>query len=121
MKIDKAITIAKEAALNSNAKFRIGSCLFSNNTYTFGFNRNFGVKNMSRQKPFSIHAEEMAIIKANRIDFDFKNSTLVVVRINRGGNLMNVTPCSFCQGLIDRFEIKTVYCSIGDKNDVYTR
>lgn len=111
MKIDKAITIAKKSALNSNAKFRIGACLFSNNTYTFGFNRNFGVKNIGRQKPFSIHAEEMSIIKANRIDsFDFKNSTLVIVRINRKGKLMKIAPCSYCQGLIDKFEIKTVLC-----------
>ena len=113
MKIDKAVTIARKAALNSNAKFRVGTCLFFNDTYVFGFNRNFGVKSIGRQKPFSIHAEEMSIIKANRIpDFDFKNSTLVVVRINKKGKLMGITPCSYCQGMIDKFEIKTVYCSI---------
>ena len=113
MKIDMAVVIARKAALNSNAKFRIGTCLFFNDTYVFGYNRNFGVKHVSRQKPFSIHAEEMSIIKANRTpDFDFKNSTLVVVRINRKGKLMSITPCSYCQGMIDKFEIRTVYCSI---------
>jgi cytidine deaminase len=113
MKIDKAVTIARKAALNSNAKFRVGTCLFFNDTYVFGYNRNFGVKSIGRQKPFSVHAEEMAIVKANRIiNFDFKNSTLVVVRINKGGKLMGITPCSYCQGMINKFEIKTVYCSI---------
>lgn len=113
MKISKAVVLAKKAALNSNAKFKVGSVLFFNDTYVFGFNRNFGVKSIGRQKPFSVHAEEMVIIKANRIpNFDFKNSTLVVVRINRKGQLRAITPCSYCQMLIKKFEIKTVYFSI---------
>jgi len=113
MKITKAITIAKKAALNSNAKFRVGAVLFFNDTYVFGFNRNFNVKHVNRQKPFSIHAEEMCIIKANRImNFDFENSTLVIVRINKKSDLLLCTPCKYCQGMIHKFGIGTIYFSV---------
>lgn len=113
MKIDKSVTIAKKAALDSNMKFRFGACLFDNHSFTIGFNRKFYVRHLTRNKPFSIHAEEMSIIKASRLlNFDFKSSTLVVVRINNKGKLMPCTPCSYCQEMINKFEIKTVYFSI---------
>ena len=57
-----------------------------------------------------MHAEEMTIIKANRIaGFDFKNSTLVVVRINNSGKFMRSFPCNNCQRLINQFDISTIY------------
>lgn len=113
MKIDKAVAIAKKSALNSNAKFRVGACLFDNHNFVVGFNRNFHVRHLTRDKPFSVHAEELSIIRANRIiNFDFKNSTLVVVRINRKGKLMSIAPCSYCQMLIKKFGISTIYFSV---------
>lgn len=113
MKLYKAVAIAKEAALNSNMKFRFGACLFDNHSFTTGFNRKFYVRHLTRSKPFSIHAEEMSIIKSNRLlNFDFKSSTLVVVRINNKGKLMPCTSCEYCQEMINKFEVKTVYFSV---------
>jgi len=113
MKIDKAVAIAQKSALNSNMKFRFGTVLFDSHSFTIGFNRKFYCRHLTRDKPFSIHAEELSIIRANRIKgFDFKNSTLVVVRINNKGKLMPCTPCKYCQGMIKKFGIGTIYFSV---------
>ena len=64
-------------------------------------------------KPFSVHAEEMCILRANKImNFDFYNSTLVVVRINKNNKLMPCTPCQYCQEMIHKFRIGTIYFSV---------
>ena len=113
MKLDDAIIDAKIIAEYSNMKFKLGAILFDDKNYSFGYNRKFNVSCPKRPNEFSIHAEEMAIIKANRIkNFDFKNSTLVVIRINNNGELKNSFPCKNCQNLINQFNIPTVYYSI---------
>ena len=113
MRIDKAVAIAKKAALNSNMKFKFGAVLFDNHNFVVGFNRKFYVRHLTRDKSFSIHAEELSIIRANRIkSFAFNHSTLVVVRINKRGDLMPCTPCKYCQKMIHKFEIKTIYFSV---------
>lgn len=113
MKINKAVVTARKAALNSNMKFKFGAVLFDNHNFVIGFNRKFHVRHLNRIKPFSVHAEEMTIIKANRlINFNYKNSTLVVVRINRKGKLMACTPCKYCQKMIKKFGIGTIYFSV---------
>jgi len=113
MKIYKAVAIAKKSALDSNMKFRFGAVLFDSHNFVVGFNRKFHVRHLNRHKPFSIHAEEMSILKASRIiDFNFNNSTLVIVRINNKGKLMPCTPCSYCQAMIKKFNIGTIYFSV---------
>lgn len=113
MKISKAVVLAKKSALNSNMKFKFGSCLFSGHNFVTGFNRKFYVRHLTRDKPFSIHAEEMCILKCNKIkNFDFYNSTLVVIRINNRGDLMPCTPCKYCQEMIKKFGVGTIYFSV---------
>ena len=113
MKLDDAILDAKIIAEYSNMKFKLGAILFDNKNFTFGYNRQFNVSCPTSVNEFSIHAEEMSIIKASRIkNFDFKNSTLVVVRINKTGKLMNSFPCENCQKLINQFNIPTTYYSV---------
>ena len=110
MKLDDAVLKAKLVAKNSNMRFKLGSVLFDNKHFVIGYNRKFNVNCRSRNNEFSIHAEEMCIIKANRIsNFDFKNSTLVVVRINNSGKFMRSFPCDNCQKLINQFNISTIY------------
>jgi len=110
MKLDDAILKAKSVANYSNMKFKLGAILFDNKNFVIGFNRAYNVKCVNKTNNFSIHAEEMAIIKANRIaGFDFENSTLVIVRINNSGEFMKSFPCSNCQRLINQFNISTIY------------
>lgn len=110
MKLDEAIELSKLIAENSNMKYKLGAVLFDNKHSVAGFNRKFDVCCKNRINEFSMHAEEMCIIKANKIsDFDFKNSTLVVVRINNSGKFMRSFPCSHCQKLINQFNISTIH------------
>lgn len=110
MKLDDAVLKAKLAAENSNMRFKLGAVLFNNKHFVIGFNKAYNVKCVNKTNNFSIHAEEMAIIKANRIaGFDFENSTLVVVRINNSGEFMKSFPCNNCQRLINQFNISTIY------------
>jgi len=105
MNLQKAITLAEKTAALSNMKFKLGAVLFDDNNYVKGCNTK-----LYNKSKFSIHAEEQVIIKANRItNFDFKNSTLVVVRINKQGKFRRSYPCSNCQKLINKMEIRIVY------------
>lgn len=110
MNIDRAIKLCKNIAKKSNMKYKIGAIIFNNtNNYILGYNRGLGCRNNYQTNPFSIHAEEMAILRGVREDFDFKNSTMVVVRINRSDNLRRSLPCDNCTKLIKKVEVKTIY------------
>jgi len=105
MNLTKAIILAEKTAMLSNMKFKLGAVLFDDSNYTKGCNTK-----LYNKSKFSIHAEEQVIIKANRIlNFNFKNSTLVIVRINKQGTLRRSFPCLNCQKLIHKMEIKTIY------------
>lgn len=110
MNLNQAIIKASEIAKNSNMKFKLGAIIFDNKSFAVGYNRKFSVNCKARPTNFSIHAEEMAILRANRISsFSFKNSTLVVVRINKKGTYRKSYPCENCQSLIKKYNIKTIY------------
>lgn len=110
MKLEYAVERAKQVANYSNMKHKLGAILSDNKHFVIGYNRKFDVNCKSRTNEFSMHAEEMCIIKANRIsDFDFKNSTLVVVRINNSGKFMRSFPCDNCQKLINKYKIPKIY------------
>ena len=107
--ITKATEIATQSAIRSNMRFKLGAVLFDRTKYVTGWNRGFGVTVNSRSQPWSVHAEEMAILKGVRIGIDFSNSTMVVVRINRSGNLRVSRPCETCSRLIERVGIRTIH------------
>jgi len=111
MKLNKAISEAKKIASQSNMKFKMGAILFDNSKFVTGFNRKFSVTHPTRWKSFSIHAEEMAILRASRVNIDFSNSTLVVVRINKNNELKRSYPCEQCQNLIQKFGVRNTYFS----------
>ena len=109
MKLNNAINKANLIASHSNMRYHIGAVLFDNSKHTTGFNRKFNVSHPTRSKPFSIHAEEMAIIRGLRTNINFPNSTLVVVRVDKHNKLQRSYPCNNCQNLIQKVGIKTIY------------
>lgn len=111
MKLNKAIKLCKEVAKNSTMRYKIGSIIFDNHNgnYVLGYNRSFGVKDKNRNKPFSLHSEEMSILKAIRRDFNFENSTMVIIRINKTDKKCGCKPCKNCRRLIEKVGIKTIY------------
>jgi len=56
----------------------------------------------------SLHAEQKTILFS---DCSLKRCSLLVVRINRKGNLRNSKPCRVCMGLIKDVGISKVYYS----------
>lgn len=110
MNLNQAIKKAAKAAKNSNMKHKLGAIIFDNKNSATGYNRKFSVQCKTKPTHFSIHAEEMAIIRANRFpSFSFKNSTLVIIRINKKGHYQKSYPCEHCQSLIKKYNIKKVY------------
>lgn len=55
-------------------------------------------------KPYE-HAEVAAIRRARKLD------TLIVIRVNKQGKLMESKPCTICRALIQDSEIKNLYYS----------
>lgn len=109
IKFNQALTIATKSAMNSNMKFKLGAVLYDRTKYTTGYNRGFNVEVPHRDRPFSIHAEEMCILKGMRVGIDFEAATLIVVRIGKAGDLRVSKPCVVCQRLIEKVRIRQIY------------
>jgi len=104
MKFNDAYDLAVKACRRSNMQQKLGVCLFDSKKYVIGWNRSYGCKT-NKRTPWSIHAEEMAILKGNRIGIDFSDATMIVLRIN--GRISK--PCESCQKLIESVGIKRIY------------
>jgi len=59
----------------------------------------------------SIHAEEIVLRKIPR-NYDRRDLTLYVIRINRRGKFVYSFPCKRCQILIKRAGIRYIYYSV---------
>ena len=109
IRLDDAVGIATIAAEYSNMRQRLGAVLYDKRNYVVGFNRSYDVEVEESGSPFSLHAEEMCVIKGLRAEIDFPSSTLVVVRVNRQGELRMSKPCHICQKLIEKVGIRRTW------------
>lgn len=77
-----------------------------------GYNK-FCVPHVNRVNPWSVHAEVAAIQDALRkIPKEYlRKSTLLVVRINNNGEILNSYPCENCRKYISKMNIKIAYYS----------
>lgn len=106
IKFNQALDIATQAATNSDMRQRLGAVLYDRTKYVVGWNRGFNVEVSRRDRPFSIHAEEMCILKGIRVGIEFEVATLVVVRVNRSGDLRISKPCDACCRLIEKVGVR---------------
>jgi deoxycytidylate deaminase len=107
--LDQAIQIATNIAQRSNMRHNLGAVLFDRRDYVVGYNRGFGVGVIGREHEFSIHAEEMCVIKGLRAGIEFESSMLVVLRVNNDGELRSSMPCHGCRRLIVEMGIPKTY------------
>lgn len=112
-------------AKRSNLLFKVGASLYyGNKLVCSGRNRGtpgikVGKKYLSRPLEIAspvgiiltIHAEEDCILRYRRKGGDPKGCTMIVVRVNRNGELRNAKPCSRCHAIIKAYGIKTVFYS----------
>lgn len=116
MNITKLVEIAKFEAEKSTHQHRMGCVIFhKNRIISTGYNYpQRSVKHL-RRKFFrwygSVHAEIDAIIKART---DLTRASMLVVRINRKGDLKLAKPCSHCSAYIDHVGIRKVYYSTNE-------
>lgn len=109
MKLREAVTIAVDESKKSTAKYHLGAVIFQDDKYVAGYNRNLHCSHQRKVNPNSVHAEEMAIRRALRAEFDFPYSTMVVVRIDKFGTFRRSYPCEHCRSIITSLGIKTIY------------
>ena len=97
MNLNEAIKLAIQIAKQSNAKHKIGCVIFDKKNHIATWNQSFSVQTRGK---YSNHAEAIAITHAIHLKFNFKKSTLIVVRINNQNMLMLAKPCKACTNLI---------------------
>lgn len=109
----------QEIAKKSPMNHKCGALLiYQNKIIAFGFNkytRNYLTSSLENHKDMkhSIHAEEMCIINAlKKYSIDIiKNSTLIVFKFTKSGNLINSVPCKSCTDIICKYKIKRIFYS----------
>ena len=109
IKFDQAVQIATNTAQRSNMRHKLGAVLFDRRDYVVGYNRGFGVGVIGREHEFSLHAEEMCVIKGIRAEIEFESSMLVVIRVNNDGEFRSSMPCHGCRRLIVEMGIPKTY------------
>jgi len=110
IRLSNIISLAKKEAEKSVYRFRLGAVIYrKKEIISVGHNNPFGncprVLDKYKRFPTSIHAEVAAIINART---DLTGATLVVVRLNRHGELMHSLPCVHCFSYIVYVGIKKI-------------
>jgi deoxycytidylate deaminase len=112
----KILYEAIKAASRSTFDHKVGSVIYkSNKILSVGFNQAQTTRHSITKKylkwPTSIHSEVDAIIKAR---CDLKRASIVVVRINKRGELRLAKPCLHCLAYIQYVQIRNIYYSTNE-------
>lgn len=112
--LNSILKVAIEEAKLSNHKQRVAAVIFKGKrVIAVAHNAVRANKIPHKFKNFleSSHAEAHAIIKSR---CNLKGYDILVVRLNKAGELMMAKPCEFCQEFIDYVGIRTVFYSTND-------
>ena len=111
---------AIEEAKKSQHQHRVGAVIFSGKRIlSVAHNAVRSNKIPNKWKNFyeSAHAEAKAIINSKlNSKRNLKGYSILVVRINKHGHLLNAKPCEFCQNFIDFVGLKVYY---SDNNEIF--
>jgi cytidine deaminase len=92
------IQIAKEKAKQSNCRYKVSAVGFDKKGRYLGATFN---KRRFHFKGGGIHAEVSLIKK-----YGSRLKSIFICRINKQGNLLNISPCKNCQTVADKLGIK---------------
>lgn len=116
---ESILKLAIAVANMSEYKQKIGVVIFKNNKIiSTGYNQiRYCGKISPKYKLYkeSLHAEQDAILNAPRRLL--KGASILVVRINRFGEMKLAKPCPMCEAYIRHSKIKNVYYTI-DGNSI---
>ena len=108
--IERAIVSAEKSIYTH----RMGAVIFGKRGIVVSIGRNYAQRSAKHlhpkfyKWPNSIHAEMDAIIRART---DLKGMNILIVRVNKGGELRLAKPCRFCQVYLNFVGIKNCYFS----------
>jgi len=112
----KILGLAIRTAELSCHRHRLGCVIFKKKSIiSVAYNEPFGLVGNLHPKyicwPHSIHAETKAITSAKH---PLKNCEMLVIRLNRRGDLRLAKPCEYCEKYIRDVKIKKVYYSTNE-------
>jgi deoxycytidylate deaminase len=118
----KLISLAIEEAFKSTHQHKIGAIIYTNkgiiskghndaNTWRHNLHPKY------KRWPTSIHAEVAAILSAKK---DLKGCFIIVIRVNKMGELRMAKPCNLCMNYIDYVGIKKVSYSTNNGMETIT-
>jgi len=104
----------KEAEKSNMPIFRVGAVIFDGKRIISSGHNKKGICNKIypkyQNKRDSVHAEQNAIIKTK--DWGkLSGKSMIIVRINRSGNISMAYPCDMCMSMIKHVGIKEIYYS----------
>lgn len=109
------LDLAINMAMRSEYDHRLGAVIFSGKKIlSVGFNQVHVQRKKLHPKfqnyRFNVHAEASCILNAR---CDLKGCEIVVVRINKKGELRNSKPCQHCWNYLEFTMLKRVWYSTG--------
>ena len=114
------VEIAKACAStpkrDSRNRFKVGAAIYDKKKLiSFGANDSGRCLRSYNRKcvrtPGEVHAEVMAIIGARQ---DLRGCAIVVVRVNKKGDLRIARPCSFCLSYLESVGLREIYYSTSE-------
>lgn len=113
MKIGILRRVLQEAENSEHHIYRLGAVIFKGSRILGSGHNSFRSSNIPekyKKYPHTLHAEQAAIYSVN--DWNtLKGASIVVIRLNKSGNLSKGYPCKYCLNTIRFVGIKNLYYS----------
>jgi len=117
-KFANAVERLRKAAMQSALNQKHAACLvYGEQITSVGVNKRFTVRLNDNVLPLTIHAEVDALSNLN--PKYLKGLDILVIRVNRAGQLVYSRPCNSCIDKLYRKGIRKAYYSDTDGNIVY--
>lgn len=106
------LRMALQETLNStHYLYKMGAVVFKGSRiFASGHNcfRSSSIPNKYKKFPHTLHAEQSAIYAINNWN-EIRGASILVVRVNKSGNLSKSFPCKYCLKTIKHVGIKNIY------------
>ena len=105
MKINPSLLLRlRKISKKSPSAYRIGGIAISKKGNILGTATNgFRNENIEPERGSGKHCEAELIRK-----YGMKISTIIIMRLGKGGDVLKIDPCSSCQKLADKYGIKII-------------
>ncbi len=108
---NKILKTIEEAAKSKHRKFKLAAIVWQGSKVIgIGHNHyNIDFATKPGKRKGGIHAEALAIVRANSNKAKWKHTIITVARVGKRGNILEAKPCKDCMRLIEKMGIDKVY------------